>query len=291
MLKVSLFVILAALLPLALAAPAQSEEMVLTPGGLRPKSSVIQIPEGGSINLTDTEVHLLDASKRVIHVSPRSDAKVRASPVTNATVPEQSGWISFAYWRRINFPIQNFFTTWVVPPTPATNHGQTIFLFNGLEPDTGDSILQPVLQWGPSVGGGGPFWQFATWYVAGATSFFTPLLDVSVGQSLQGIIQFTRKNADGTFNYVSEFAGSSGVALSNSPELTWAYETLEAYSVTTASDYPTGCTPFFGISISTVDGATAPVSWGITNDDFDGVHTYINVNGGSNGQVTTCYPL
>ncbi|KAG7089853.1 hypothetical protein E1B28_011497 [Marasmius oreades] len=286
--KVSLFVALAALLPFALAAPAQTEEMVMTPGGLRPKSSVIQIPEGGSISLTDTEVHLLDASKRVIHVSPRSDAKA-VPPDTDATLPEQSGWISWAQWHRTTSPIQNFVTTWVVPPNPATNHGQTIFLFNGLEPDTGSAILQPVLQWGPSAAGGGASWQIATWYV-GATTFFTTLQSVSVGQSLQGIIQRSAQNADGTFNYVSSFAGSSGVALSNSPELTWAFETLEAYGVTTASDYPTGCTAFSGISMSTVNGATAPVSWSTINDDADGVHTTINVNGGSNGKVTTCYP-
>ncbi|KAG7094695.1 hypothetical protein E1B28_005514 [Marasmius oreades] len=284
--KAPLFVILAALLPYALAAPAQSGEMVQTPGGLRPKSNVIQIPEGGAISLTETEIHLLDGSKRIVHVTPRSEARVARATNSTGPPPELSGWISWAQWRRTTSPIQNFVTTWVVPPTPKTNNHQLLYLFNGLVPDSSTAILQPVLQWGVSPAGGGPYWTVADWYVTDTTAYWSQLQSVSVGQSLQGVIQRSAQNADGTFNYVSGFTGSPGVALSNSPEITWAFETLEAYGVTAASDYPTGCTVFTGIGITTSSGAAA-VSWSTVNDDADSIHA----TSGSNGDVSICYPL
>ncbi|KAG7094694.1 hypothetical protein E1B28_005513 [Marasmius oreades] len=285
--KAPLFVILAALLPYALAAPAQSEEMVQTPGGLRPKSNVIQIPEGGAISLTSTEIHLLDASQRIVHVAPRSEARVARATNSTGPPPELSGWISYAYWHRPSTPIENFVTTWVVPPNPTTDHGQLLYLFNGLQPQSEPAILQPVLQWGLSPAGGGSYWAVASWYVTDTTAFWSTPQQVAVGQSLQGIIQRTGQNADGTFNYVTEFANIPGVTnLTNSAELVWAFETLETYSVTTASDYPTGCTVFTDIDITTSSGAEA-VSWSTTDDDADGIHA----TSGSNGDVSICYPL
>ncbi|KAF9266531.1 hypothetical protein L218DRAFT_996706 [Marasmius fiardii PR-910] len=289
----NLFVGLAALLPFTSAAPAQAEDMVLTPGGLRPKSNVVQIPEGGSINLTATEIHLLDASKNIIHVAQKGNGRVRPSPTTGGAVPAQTGWISGTEWHRNANPINQFWSSWVVPPNPATNRGQTVFLFNGLEPDPGNAILQPVLQWGPSAAGGGAFWQVATWYVSDTTTFFTSLVNVNVGQNLQGILEITAQNGDGTFNYLSGFANiGSGVALSNSPELTWAFETLEAYGIQTpATDYPTGCTQFNGIGLTTTDGGFGAVSWAVFNDGADGLSTTVNTNGANgNGAVSVCYP-
>ncbi|KAF9266533.1 hypothetical protein L218DRAFT_1015021 [Marasmius fiardii PR-910] len=290
----NLFVGLAALLPFALAAPAQADDMVLTPGGLRPKSNVIQIPEGGSINLTATEIHLLDASKNIIHVAQRGDGRIGPFTDGGPEVPAQTGWISWTQWHRNANPINQFWSSWVVPPNPVTNHGQTIFLFNGLEPDPGNAILQPVLQWGPSSAGGGPFWQIATWYVSDTIVFFTQLVSVSPGQGLQGILELTAINGGGTFNYLSGFANiGSAVALSNSPELTWAFETLEAYGIVTpATDYPTGCTQFNGIGLTTTAGVFGNLLWGVVNDGADGLSTSVVVNGANgNGAVNICYPI
>ena len=52
-------VVVRLLLPPALAAPTDSEEMVLTPGGLRPKSRIHAIPDGGLINILGNEIQLL----------------------------------------------------------------------------------------------------------------------------------------------------------------------------------------------------------------------------------------
>ena len=54
-------------------------------------------------------------------------------------------------------------------------------------------IDQPVLQWGSSAAGGGKRWSVASWYADSPTgvSFHTDLVDVSVGQSLTGIMWLT----------------------------------------------------------------------------------------------------
>src|SRR5262249_25417780 len=120
-----------------------------------------------------------------------------------------SGWIAYADWQNDSGnPVTSFSTTWTVPPEPATKSGQTIFLFNGIDPvDPYQPILQPVLQWGVSAAGGGDFWSVANWYVLGnGQALHTPLVQVNVGQSLEGVMKLTGQAA-GKFNYTSEFTG------------------------------------------------------------------------------------
>jgi hypothetical protein len=64
---------------------------------------------------------------------------------------------------------------WTVPPAPATQSGQTIYLFNGMQ-DSVPMILQPVLQWGALQVGGGNSWTVASWYGAdiAGSAFYTP---------------------------------------------------------------------------------------------------------------------
>jgi hypothetical protein len=61
-----------------------------------------------------------------------------------------SGWITYASWtNNTGAPISLFSTSWIVPPAPATQSGQTIFLFSGIQ--NSGFIYQPVLQWGSSA--------------------------------------------------------------------------------------------------------------------------------------------
>jgi len=270
-------------LPFTLAAPLNSEEQVLTPAGLRPASSVVQIPEGGSINISGNELQLLDASKNIIH-SAQIDNTTKVRP---ETVPQESGWIAYANWYNTGSPISYFTTNWPVPPVPATNHDQTIFLFNSIEPASGSAILQPVLQFGPSAAGGGSYWAVSTWYVGSAT-YYTPLVSVSVGQVLEGIIELTSSSGS-SFNYESGFANIEGVIeLSGSDELVWATETLESYGVTTGTDYPEGSTVFSNINLDTTTGVPG-ISWAVADDTSDGVYVTIAENGASNAVVVINY--
>ncbi|KAJ7779777.1 hypothetical protein B0H16DRAFT_725521 [Mycena metata] len=272
------------LTPFTLAAP--TAQKVLTPGGYRTNTNVQQIPAGGSISRDGNQIHILDAQGTVVHT-----ASAGATKVKSAVSPLETGWVTFASWLNTDSsPISSFTTSWTVPPVPATDNGQTIFLFNSIEPNAGDAIIQPVLQFGGSAAGGGSYWAVATWYLDSANTFFTTPVQTSAGATLNGVITLTGSSGS-SYNYLSQFSNIPGTALDiiGSTELTWATETLEAYGVTEISDYPAGSTVFTGINLQLASGAVPSVSWATTDDTADGLSTTVNTNGASNARITIKY--
>jgi hypothetical protein len=277
-----------------------ADDSVLTPGGFRPASAV---------HLIEPD-HFLDASGGVLkkrHVSGQVVAEFGPMPVRPGNEPLHpmkiavlesavpglgSGWITYASWtNNTGKPIKSFKTTWMVPPPPSTQSGQTIFLFNGIQ--NSSMIYQPVLQWGGSAAGGGNYWAVASWYVdgQGGPAFHSPLTQVSPGATLIGVMTMTGQSGN-LFNYNCNFQGiaNSGYAVNNIQELTWCIETLEAYSLTKCTDYPaTPMTPMIGIEITT-SGGEAPLNWAASNPITDcGQHTSIISDASPGGEVILCY--
>jgi len=278
------------------------EELVLTPGGLRPKSFVHRIEPGTILDGTDGRYRLQHRSGRVV-----ADFGVTPfRPVGRPLMPRNvffpiaeeipalgSGWITYAAWsNNTGTPVSRFATNWLVPRAPATQSGQTIFLFNGIQNAT--MIYQPVLQWGTSAAGGGNFWSVASWYADGQTgqSFHSSLVNVNAGDLLVGVMTLTGQSAAG-LSYICEFQGIANTALpiQNIQELTWCCETLEAYSITKCSDYPdTDKTAMAAIDVRT--GNTTPaIVWTVSDDVTDcGQHTLrFNDDAGGNGEVDIWY--
>ncbi|KAJ7839701.1 hypothetical protein B0H14DRAFT_1066269 [Mycena olivaceomarginata] len=273
------------LAPFVLAAP--TVEKVLAPGGYRANTNLHEIPAGGSLAHVGTDIHIIAANGTVVQkVTAGTPTKVKA-----AVSPLETGWVAYASWLNTgSSAISSFTTSWKVPPVPTANHGQTVFLFNSIEPNSGTAILQPVLQYGPSAAGGGAFWAVASWYLDSSNTFFTTPVRTTAGTTLNGIITLTSSSGS-SFNYNTQFTGISGTSLSitGAAQLTWATETLEAYGVTTISDYPAGSTVFSGINLKLASGAVPSVSWSHVNDAADGLTTTINTNGATNAQVTITY--
>jgi len=223
-------------------------EFVLTPGGLRPRSRVHQLQPGHTIDAAGGQLLLRQASGEIVaelgatpvapHGRPLMPRNV-VTPLLKGVEPAVvSGWITYGSWTNTTgTPVSNFTTNWVVPPAPATDNGQTIFLFNGIQNST--NIYQPVLQWGPSAAGGGSRWNVASWYVDGATgmTFHTNLVGVNVGDVLTGVMTLTGQSAAG-FSYDCFFRGIANTSLpvQNIQELTWLIETLECYNITRCSE-------------------------------------------------------
>ncbi|KAJ7478351.1 hypothetical protein FB451DRAFT_1396133 [Mycena latifolia] len=274
--------------PMMIAAPV--EDKVLMPGGYRARANFQAVPTGGRIAHVGGKIHLFDETGTVVHVASPLPAASASKPVT-ALLPEETGWVTYASWMNTaDSPIATFTTTWTVPDVPATQNDQTIFLFNSIEPASFDGIMQPVLQYGPSAAGGGAFWAAATWYLVGDQTYFTPLVPVEVGQTLNGLIELVGTNGS-TFNYRAEFTNIPKTALQidGGEELAWATETLEAYAVTGPSDYPAGSTVFSGINLELVGGETPAVTWDVVNDETDGLSTTIDVDGPTDAQLTIQY--
>jgi hypothetical protein len=278
-----------------------TEELVLTPGGFRPKSKVFLIESGHSIRM---------AGGRAQKIHPRGGDVVAdlgaivsrggAEPLmpNNVMVPRGitpalgSGWISYAYWsNNSGHPLSRFSTTWVVPPAPATKSGQTIFLFNGIQNST--MIYQPVLQWGPSAAGGGNYWSVASWYADGQNgqAFHTSPIQVTPGQVLVGVMTLTGSSSSG-FNYNCEFLGLANTSLpiQHVEQLTWCAQSLEAYNVQHGSDYP-DCQLTAMRNIAITCGSTTPtVSWTAQSAVTDcGQHCQVVSNSATAGEVDIYY--
>ena len=264
--------------------PLDTTDIVLTPGGLRPRSLGHTLRPGEHVSLKDGRVRIIESTtgnvvKDLGEIAPDANPEGTAAPPAQAdkAVPglPDTGWIENAQWRNGGAdPIVYFTTTWVVPSPPGSDDGQTVYLFNGMQPDNAAHILQPVLQWGPSPAGGGNNWSITNWYADGQGGPFSAKTPISVdpGTVLQGVITCTGQSEVG-YNYTCQFIGYPDVDLSvtDVPELTWAYETLECYgpngtNLTQCSDYPsTALTTMYDIEIKTgtpgSSGSDATISW------------------------------
>ena len=251
-----------------------NEELVLTPGGYRPKSRVHLIESGHIARVTDDRIQTVDSSGKVLaeleSIKSESHMK-RVSKVTektNAVPAPGTGWIVDAVWRRPpGTKICYFTTTWLVPPAPSTQSGQLIYLFNGMQSGPGVDppwILQPVLQWGISGAGGGNFWGVASWFATQSPghSFNSPLTAVNPGDALLGIMELFSFDGGANYQYMSSFqingnpVPDSVLTANPSFELTDSFQTLEAYNLTACTDYPNSdFTSMAGIVIDVYPGA------------------------------------
>jgi hypothetical protein len=162
--------------------------LVLTPGGYRHPSLVHYVPANHAIHRKDGKQQLLNLATQVA-----TDVE-EFTPYPGDVPGFGTGWIAYAHWlNTTGQPITNLRTIWKVPPAPTTQSGQIIFLFNGIDPtNPSDGILQPVLQWGISAAGGGPYWAVASWYVGGdGHAFHTTPIRVNTGDTVVGVMKAT----------------------------------------------------------------------------------------------------
>ena len=282
-----------------------TDDLVLTPGGFRPKGFVNAIEPGFGLTLLDTgEFAKLElATNKVTHFAkpPALKAQFAAhgphgGPTGHLAPPPgalANGWQTYAWWDSVNKSLTYFSTEWTVPPAPSTSSGQTIFLFNGIQ-NTGTNygILQPVLQWGVSAAGGGSYWSVASWYVtSGGQAFHTNLVKVNAGTKLQGIM--TETGASGShYIYSSTFHGIANTTLpvNNIALLHWANETLECYGLTKCSDFP-AATDTAMEEIEIKIAKTHPtLKWAPVNAATScGQHTTVASNANPKGKVELYY--
>jgi hypothetical protein len=280
-----------------------AQDVVITPGGARQRGLVHMIEPGHVIDGSEGKLRKLSPSGEVakdfgpLHQrpggAPLMPHNVTHPPRASGAVPALgTGWITYAYWQNnTGKPITSFATTWVVPPFPATQSGQLIYLFNGIQNST--MIYQPVLQWGNNGAFGGNYWCVASWYADGqnGSAFHSQPVQVSPGQTLTGIMALTGQSGS-AFSYSCAFAGIAGSSLpiSNVEELTWCAQTLEAYNLTKCSDYPnTDDTAMAAIDIQTSDVRPA-LGWTSATPVSDcGQHTVVASNANPGGAVDLYY--
>jgi len=268
--------------------PAVPQDYVITPFGYFHPSCVQHVPLGATL-LADGRIQHAGGSVDQVGPSctyPRylSDGSlfVPGSPVRGSQSPVSNGWIE-----NISVTTTTSYgkisATWTTPPQPANNDGQTLFLFPGFEDiDDVQTIVQPVLQYGPSAAGGGSFWAVASWNccISGVTEYST-LVDVSAGDTILGSISSNCTPGGSscpTWNVVTADKNTGGrTTLSKTPSVgqswNWAFgSVLEVYNVVRCGDYPENHGVSFGVQlydqnlnvISSPAWTKGPASTGIT---------------------------
>jgi hypothetical protein len=228
---------------------------VQIPGELIRPDCVHEIPQGANVEVANDGHITGDVTLNgalVAHYDPCPENAVITRPrrhTEEATNPPGTGngWVE-ASQREVslasNDNIDFLAGTWTVPSYPS-QLGALLYLFNGIEPASGDWILQPVLQYGDGPAGGGNYWAIASWLVgANGYAFHSPLEKVLPGHSIFGYTQMTGVSGNTTYWTVEAHDTTSGVyswitAHVSAQHWTWAYAgVLEAYNVTACADFP-----------------------------------------------------
>jgi len=238
---------------------AASSSVVYTPFGPRRASDVIHLEAGYHLRWDGDHLLKVDRSGNAVLDLGRQEPlsylrktergvrmidedKEGAPPVPTLG----SGWITDGSLPQQS-PVTYFATTWIVPTTPPANDGQTLYLFNGLEDGLASTnhIFQPVLQFGPGpdIRNTGNNWYVDNWYASCSTCpaiVGTPV-QVTSTTSLTGVIQQTGQSG-GSYSYSASFTGAAyddaTLAVDNVSPLTYPFETMEAYNMQDANDYP-----------------------------------------------------
>ncbi len=307
-------------------------DLVNTPFGWIPRANVHLVEEGSHLRIQNNHVYKMrdgtneqldDFGTRMIpilnafqrrHFEPNPYALSKISQGKGDYAGENTNWLTYAQFvNTTGTPISNFSTTWIVPTNPTTNHGQTLYIFNGMEVNAGTDIIQPVLQWGTNPYGGGiNGWEVANWYVwtdangNSQASVKLPKVEVYTSNSLQGVI--TLVSAGASYVYTSSFPSlgntltvengadpnQSTEAMTTIAQQTAAYETLEAYSGPVGSPpplYSTDYPPDFQVKMTNITIGPAAVAnyfdfntYANTVNNFGESTTIVN-NSANGGEV------
>lgn len=209
---------------------------VTVPGGkLYHKECVHAIPDSSHIVYDEKTGH-------VEVTSPMGETKSFppcGHPVVTRPLhgPAWKAWLEYRNVEKIS----ELYGEWSVPPVPSGgNQGQILYYWNGVEPDDNSAVLQPVLQYGNTPAGGGSYWGLASWYVSSINAFYTPLVNCRPGDKVVGDMAIIN---NGSWVVTGSCAGGQKASFTYLPpsnDYTWAYEVLEAYSISDClQQYPT----------------------------------------------------
>ncbi|MFI5160327.1 MAG: putative Ig domain-containing protein [Sphingobacteriales bacterium] len=223
-------------------------------------------------------------NQRGSQANPAAQASNLAVTQTNS-----SGWKTYSEWNAgSGVPIGTFSTKWDVPANPGTTTPQIVYIGDGISsaqytPTGNPLVIQPILEWGNNgITGTGASWTISSWCCwSGGAAYTTPVATTAASH-LQGVITLTAQQTGGSYNYTSAFSGITGTSLTvvagtlngagNSvtfptiPVMSWAYETLQGYSVSSVGQY-SGTFPIQMTNISLQTGlpgsfiTPSPFSW------------------------------
>ena len=233
---------------------AEHPGWVQVPGALTSPDCLHQIPNGATVNVSDrpTSGDVTLNGTLIAHYDTCAEASISTRHLAQDP-GTGNGWVEASQWEvslKSGDNIDFLGGAWSVPSIPETN-GALIFLFNGIEPTKQGWIMQPVLQYGESAAGGGNYWSLASWLVHSKTDYYVSSLvnvspgDAIVGQTFQIGVSGNTQNYFVCANDRTNGQNSTLSVWTSGNQWNWAYAgVLEAYNVTSCSEYPSGGSGF-----------------------------------------------
>jgi len=249
--------------------------------GYRPSECIHQVPIGSSLSKEQDGTVTVITPEQITYSIPRCDEW----SVQQARQISDSGWIAYANFNAGDFSSYN--GTWKVPKLPKSlGDGQIVYFFTGLEDDQGDEIIQPVLQYGADVDGGGEYWGVACWWVTSSDQYiYSTLVKVSPGDTIFGYMNLL-KNSSWLIGAVINGKPATALTMSNVATQTFSSVTLEAYQMVTCDDYPSDNSITFNSLTMKDKGKSITPTW-TPNVEFNDYQQ--NVTSNSATSVTISY--
>jgi len=263
-----------------------------TPVGLAHPSCINKVPSG-SRTYRENDRLFVERPDGSSFIVPRCEYAWKQEE--KKTVSDfAAGWqVWTTYQSQAAAGISAFLGYFTIPDDPVNaDDGQTLFMFTGLQnenwipgpnspPAPQDfEIIQPVLQWGSSAGGGGNYWTLASWYVTVYDGFLiSDLINVNAGDTIFGNMTLVGPSEW----YISGVVQSSAQATtltarkSNLKVNPWAYCTLEVYDDSgDCGDYPTQAQVYSKLQIFEAKKKITP-SWevNVTPSPICGEHASV----------------
>jgi hypothetical protein len=265
---------------------------VITPFGYFHPSCVRGVASGETV-LADGRVQYTDGTVEAIapvcsypHYTARGEvvtgggSKVDPLTIAHSWIEDGSATTNAAYGKLT--------ANWRVPSAPTTYHGQTVYLFPGMEDYyTDETIIQPVLGWNSFFG---QVWSIASWNCCpSGTSQYSSPVQVSSGDKIYGLIKsMCRAGVESCSKWkitTKDTTTRKSTTLSKTPSegqtFNWAQSgALEVYEIVQCSDYPPDDATTFS-KVALYDYNLQKISnpgWSFT-DYYDGLNPQCNYGG------------
>ena len=240
-----------------------SERFVRTPDGLYPSACVQDV---GNHATVDTSGAVKYANGLRGKLTPCLGGKPPAIPNPPDYTPPSS-WVMDSIWASPR-PAVHMTSTFVVPSEPTVSEDQTVFLFPGIRPADGSSVLQPVLQWG----NGHARWLAASWSCAAISGGLCPhssYIEISPGDTIFGEITGTNCTSSGQCDWaITTTDKTNGQTTTlNTTRDRRSYVllfggVLESYGVRQCADYPSnGSATFTNVTFYDQSGNVLAPDW------------------------------
>jgi hypothetical protein len=278
----------------ALSTSGDPDELVRAPGGrLVRRRCVLEVADDEIVTPGGID------SPRGFRAAPTDcDVPVLAPLAAAGPIAQTDGW-AVSRQSVVSSWLRAMTVNWTVPPSPHYGSSQTIFLFPGSQGHsaTGTSILQPVLQWGPSAIGGGQYYAIACWYISSkGTLYHSAVRQVWAGQALASYARGDNCSTGGSCDWVCTVSGNGGSSTLTLNDVVERQDSaiggaLEIYNVQSCSYLPGGggSTSFWRIKVYDRSLSEWGMSWtqykgpfspdcGYSSSASTGKSSFVNIN-------------